>query len=867
MAPIRLLRAAAVLLALLAPAAARALGAESMITNGGFEGPYEEVSIEVGPGTQITGRIAQGWTDNSSWAQVVVEYGEEGLGPHGGSTCQRIAVRSIASGAVQLTQGAVTLEEGKGYRARVFARSPDAVPLRLQIRQPGAPYTDYAGRTCRPGAEWTACEVTFTSPVDGPALFMLIPGDLGVVDVDDASLELTAPASAAAPREGNLLITGRMVGAIANGWAPSNAPPEAFRYVPPSAPQPDPCVIITGRDDDQVSLYSPPVVVNCGRVHTLSLDMRSEPPGVKVWLTVHDARYDNVGIHRALNVTGEWQRYTLAGELPFVEGGAFAVRICPLAKADLYVRNVQLVEGEGPAEFRPGAPVEVAVVPEAPSGLIFDDEAAAVKVIGAGEVPDGARLAVSVCDLYGGVTSVPAAALESGNGFERSMTIRLAPDGRRGMFRIEAQVLGRGGDALSNVGQGLVARVPRPRYPDRLMPESPFGVHILLDDPYTRLAQNLGFKWCRIHDASMITKWPTAEPEPGRFEFFDDQVQLARSRGLMVLGMLDGAPPWASGAPEGVGDYRRRYYVPRDLDAWRQYVRTVVGHYGGLIDHWEVWNEPWAGGFFRKMQDGQEVDGTAADYVPLLQAAYAAAKEANPGCVVLGIDSCPPEWTRDCLAAGAAGHFDVFSFHQYTQRMPGGERGPLASLLALHRSLLAEHGLGDVEVWDTEGGPETADATFYRDLDPLAVSDGRWEAVWHARYYLSAMAAGVRNFFFYTLHAYPRLGQHTWVRLEPGRYLQPWAVAQANLANLLQGTRLVRQVQTQEGLCCLIFEGDGRSVAALFSDAGPVPAGGLAGAEALDLYGNSTSLREIGRSPVYLTGESVERLLGQLPSR
>ncbi len=861
MAPRARLRAAAILLALLASAALPARAGEAMVANGGFEGPYQEVNIGDGRTTQITGRIAEGWKDNSSWAQVVVEYGEGSFGPHSGSRCQRITIRRMASGAVQLTQAAVALEEGQAYRARVFARSPDAVPLRLQIRQPGAPYREYAGMTFRPGAEWTACELTFTSPVDGPALFMLIPGDLGTVDIDDALLEPTAVVSTAAPRKGNLLVTGRMVGAIANGWAPSNAPPEAFRYVAPAPGQPGPHVIIPGSDAAQVSLYSPPVIVNCGRTHTLSLDMRSDPPGVKVWLTVHDARHGHTGMHRALEVTSEWERYTLSGQLPFVEA---AVRICPLSDAELHVRNVQLVEREGPTSFQPYAPVEVAVLPEAPNGLIFDDEAAALRVIGAGQIPDGARLALSVHDVYGSATTLSAVALEPGNRFERPTTLDLAPPGRRGMFRIEARVLSREGQPLSNVGQGLVARVPRPRHPDRLMPDSPFGVHIPLDESYTRLAQNLGFKWCRIHDASTITKWPTAEPEPGRFQFFDERVALARSRGLMVLGMLDGAPPWASGAPEDAGGYHRRYFVPKDLDAWRRYVHTVVGHYRGLIDHWEVWNEPWASGFFRKMQDGQPVPGTAEDYVSLLKVAYAAAKEANPDCVILGLDSNPPDWTRDCLALGAAGHFDVFSLHQYTQRTPGGQNGPLASFLGVHRALLEEHGLGDVEVWHTEGGPDTADATFYRDLDPLATSDGRWEAIWHARYYLSAMAVEARKFFFYTLHAYPRLGQHTWVRLEPGRYLQPWAVAQANLAHLLQGTRLIRQIQAQDGLCCLVFEGDGRSVAALFANAGPVPATDLARMGALDLYGNPTSVDEIGRSPVYVTGEDVERILSWL---
>ena len=189
-----------------------------MIVNGGFRTPYHEVAIETDEGTRITGEIADGWEDNSSWAHVVIEYSECAVNAHGGESCQRIAVKRISSGAAQFTQDAVNLQEGAGYRARVFARSQDGVFLRLQIRQPGSPYREYAGKVFRPGPDWTECELVFGSPVSGPALFMLIPQEVGTVDVEDASLVRTGPASDGPPKQANLLATGRMVGGAANGW-------------------------------------------------------------------------------------------------------------------------------------------------------------------------------------------------------------------------------------------------------------------------------------------------------------------------------------------------------------------------------------------------------------------------------------------------------------------------------------------------------------------------------------------------------------------------------------------------------------------------------------------------------------------------
>jgi len=836
-----------------------------LLSNGGFEGPYHDVNFTGDPVTRIAGRIADGWQDNSSWARVVVRYDEVTAGVHGGRSAQRITTDRIATGSVQLVHGGLSLKQGAPYRAQIYARSDAGVPLTLQIRQPGPPYTSYAEQNFGLGPQWRPCELFFTSPVNGPALFMILPGDLGTLELDDASL---APAAAAGapPRHGNLLVTGRAVGALANGWAPSNAPFTAFRYLPPSPEKPYPEVVIDGSAGRQPSLYSPPVVVNAGRVHTLSLDLKSDPPGAEVWLTVHDARQDSVGIHRSVTATGDWQRCVLRGQLPFVPASAFAVRICAVSKAQLHVRNVQLVEGESPTEFEPAVPVELAIVPTAPNGLVFDGQAAELHVEAAGPIPEHTALHLRVCDLYGSERELDRVVL--GGTDSASLNVRVPPpqEHPRGMFRIEGELLDSSGRSISNLAQALVARVPRPRYPDRLMLDSAFGVHIPLDDAYTRLAQNLGFKWCRIHDASAITKWPSAEPERGQFQFFDDQVKLARSRGIMVLGMLDAAAPWACDVPKDFGNgYFRGYFKPRVLADWRAYVHGVVAHYRGLIDHWEVWNEPWAGGFFRKMQDGRLVQGTPEDYVPLLKAAYEEAKKANPDAVVLGLDSNPPEWTQACLKDGAAGSMDVFSFHQYTRRLAGARFGALEELLEQHKALLAEYDLGGLPVWNTEGGPDIKEDTFYRDLDLLATSDGHREAVWHARYYLATMSLGIRKFFLYTLHAHPRLGQHTWVRLEPAGYLKPWAIAQANIANLLEGTQFIRRIDTESGLVCLLFEGDGRKIAALFSaDGRPVTAAALKGLPVTDLYGNAAVLGEVTLSPVYALGENVGRVLAAL---
>ena len=50
-----------------------------------------------------------------------------------------------------------------------------------------------------------------------------------------------------------------------------------------------------------------------------------------------------------------------------------------------------------------------------------------------------------------------------------------------------------------------------------------------------------------------------------------------------------------------------------DLDAWREYVRTVADRYRGRIRYWEVWNEPDLGGFNQMSLE---------EYVQLQKATY-----------------------------------------------------------------------------------------------------------------------------------------------------------------------------------------------------------------------------------------------------
>src|SRR6185436_16702364 len=84
------------------------------------------------------------------------------------------------------------------------------------------------------------------------------------------------------------------------------------------------------------------------------------------------------------------------------------------------------------------------------------------------------------------------------------------------------------------------ARLPKPR---EIEPsKSYFGLHMPIEPDYVALARASGHRWTRVHDTSMFTKWPVAEPAPGTWRWFDRHAAAAHDGGMAVLGMLDGAP-------------------------------------------------------------------------------------------------------------------------------------------------------------------------------------------------------------------------------------------------------------------------------------------------------------------------------------
>lgn len=621
--------------------------------------------------------------------------------------------------------------------------------------------------------------------------------------------------------------------------------------------------------EGSVTIESPVFVLPDGENVFLRVLARSEPAGANVSLTLRGNDRGDDSVSASLAATSEWQPCAWEGPAPRAVRGHYYL-VLSVDATDTTVWLDGLWMGTTPPVDLPAHAAALNLHPALPWGLASGGEPLPVTVRVCGAPLEGRSVVLRLASTSGDSTVLPAIPLPAAADWAETVTIGTPLAAAFGMIRVEGVVCGPDGRALSLPAETLLARVPEPLPGPRL--ESPFGVHVKLQEPDLSVARKLGYKWLRIHDASGITKWGLAEPAPGEWKWFDDEVALARENGFTILGMLDGSPKWESGSPhEG---YFSIYGAPRDIEKWRSYARTIVDHYAGAIDHWEVWNEPW------DMRPDRFFQGGSPQlYAELLKAAYEETKASNPGATVVGIDTYPPAWDQAVLAMGALPFYDQLSFHRYDPALHGPPDDAIAVTAARLRAEQAKYGAPKPLVY-TEGGPDVT--VFHGSLFGFSLPEvsGDWSrgADQYARTYLSSMAAGVARFFAYSIHNAPRHGEQTHMLVEPGPLLRPMHVALAALAHFTDGAKCVERIATTPDITSIVFRTTesrpfadaGATVAAVFSNGEapeslprPIPAG----IRTYDRWANAIDTPSVAeRGPAYLVAEggAAEALLAAL---
>ena len=214
---------------------------------------------------------------------------------------------------------------------------------------------------------------------------------------------------------------------------------------------------------------------------------------------------------------------------------------------------------------------------------------------------------------------------------------------------------------------GAAARVPRDFF--GVMANGP------LDAPGFALdAESAAMHSAGVQTERMEISWDLVEPQKGQYDYAltDRKVLAAARAGIDVLALIVRSPGWAAQHPGNP------FSAPRDPADYAAFATTLVARYGpggalwaehpevaaAPVRAWQVWNEP-------NLEVYWSEQPFMRGYARLLDAAYAAIKQADPGATVAMAGLANFSWRdleRLFAKGGAKLRFDVAAVHPFSGR-------------------------------------------------------------------------------------------------------------------------------------------------------------------------------------------------------
>jgi hypothetical protein len=725
------------------------------------------------------------------------------------------------------------------YRLKIRARSLDELSATAGIRRGGSPYNFLWQVTLTPGLRWRDYTLyAELSPADYDVGFYILLGGAGRFDIGAFQLdklteqELIAEIGQGAEGQSrNLFRNTRFPLGLPAGWVLDRDSSDG--------------------DAVQIGADGNALRISGDRLWRVTSEPFAAPKPKSNFTVSFTAR----GAWRGRLIVeseGRWlaTKQEEAGAEPRRLSLTFTAPLLSRAQGlqiegsgDLWVEDFQLEEGNEASEFTPPT-CELHFGSTSPIRTVFDDSPLVLQYTTYGG--DACRaVKLRVENLKGEETDLPAEGIHG----------EVLLPAEFGAYRVEGWVEGEDGKRLGPYQEMTLFRLHTPKYWGVDAPRSPFGVHTNSTTRHIQMAKAAGINWTRLHDAGLgYIGWYHVEPKPGEWTFFDDDILRYRQHGMKVLGLLSTAPEWASYFDKPRNGYYDRFYQPRELNWYAHYAEVVAERYRGVIDTWDVWNEPWnkewwAVGYDEATQNYVTSKEPEADFVKLQRRAVDGAKAADPSLTVLGVNSTTGDtgtaWTRGVVQAGGLEPSDVICYHQYTSEQIGFENDVVERgwRQALEPAMV--DGQVGKPVWMTEGSPVMAmsGAGFYKRAIPfqdyenfLSTSDRL------VRFVVALLAQRVEKVFLYSMHSYEgfSMRENPWrVIVGMDGYLHPNAAAHSAMAWMLEDKQFVTRFEPSPGVTAYLFEGGGQSVAVLAPRPGVtaewMPPTGLS---RFDMYGN-----------------------------
>jgi len=821
--------------------------------------------INAAKGNRITGSLPEGWHDNTDWkSNVLADYRPSREGDQ-----RFLRVEQTSGEGLQFAHDMPGMEKGSEHcRLSFTARSLTGVSLGVRVL--GPPYTALSSYTPATNGQWRDYSYDFRLAPNRQqiGLFLYTAGNgsldlkrLKLVKLSDEDLIAEIKAKYPTAASGNLVNTTVFPLGLQSGWSIDRDYSDGDQVQvdsDASVSGPSGCAALRiNATTKGIRLYSAPFAVPWSfETHVLSVSVRGRWNGQLIVAGGNG----QVCAQRPLKLSGDqWRRVELPFK-PVLLAPSHALRL--EGQGTLWLDGLQVEHAAKATAYAPQRPMEVSLAlppSDAASARVqFDDEPAKVKFAAVGQVPQ-AVLKTRLVTIYGDENLLPPIKL----GTASSGVIAYKPfvSHSLGPYRLEAWIEDASGHRISPFNEIVFYRLRRPRYWGKDAPHSLFGTHTLSTNRHLTMAKAVGVNWVRLHDAgSEYIGWSFLEPQQGRWQFRDADLQRYRDHHLKILGLLSTTPGWASNLGKPATGYADRYLEPLSMNDWANAVRTIVTHHRGLIDSYEIWNEPWGSTFwtFKANQEhgrnGNEEflpsDTPSKDYARLQKVAYRAAHDAFPDVTIVGFNTYGGDngtkWTKDVLDFDGIDTCDAVSYHHYENALTGFPNDPTENAFKAAMGPIIEK-LGRVPkpVWMSEGAPLSGDVSngFYHYTLPYENGNDNWRiADRMARFVITRKANGEAHEFLYTMHGHSTFGGDVeWTTLVTAEgYLHPSAAAHSALAWLLEDTRFVKRATLADGVYAYLFAGPDGAVAAITSApthaAYELPT--AAEVQLLDLFGN-----------------------------
>lgn len=824
--------------------------------------------IDEGKKLRVTGMLPDGWSDNSSWASVTAEYTpmkEDDI------DFLRLNIKEIAEGRCQISYRPLPdINRDSYYRLSLKIRNFSTLPVTLGIRTLGPPYNFFWEEVRQFSKSWEEHSYDFRMRANRqPVGFWIVFNGEGMVDI--ASLKLMEhtrqelldemKAKYKGDRPENLLRVSRFPLGIQSGWSldrDSSDGDDVSISADPDVLGPSGSPSLHIKSEGRMRLYTAPFAVPMAfEEHIASLYMRGD--GAVRLTIVCDGRSI---ANKNYELTGEWERLNLVFT-PEPTARAYGINIA--GQGNFWLDSMQVEPGTEMTSYKGQLACEVALAcPEtdASAALVqFEDEEALVNYCVSGEA-DGAVLKSKIVNLYGEEKLLDDVTL--GEDFLQYGEIRynVFPERPYGAFRVEAWVENPDGQRISPYNEIVVYRLHRPMHWMEDSPDSPFGVHTNSTTRHILMAKAVGVNWVRLHDAGLdYLGWYHLEPEPGKWEFRDKELYRYRKFGMRILGELGTAPKWASYYQDVGRDhsgYFDRFYQPKRMEDYANYVRTVTQRYKGVIMDYDVWNEPWIQAWWAVRYDESKRDrdgyitseDPTGDFVKLMSAAYQNSKATDDSNRILGVNSTAgktgTEWTRGIVEHEGLEYCDVVCYHQYTGGAVGYPGDSVTDGFRTATSPIVDRfGRIPRPVWMSEGSSVAGiiGSGFYDHTLPYqAPEDVVSTSDRLCKYIVSLLSQRVRKVFLYSMHShsyFPNSGQWRVLVTDEGA-LHPSGAAHSAMAWFLEDTSFIKTLEVADGVYSFLFENSERAVAVLSAKPGhadfKIPQD--ESIHAVDLFGN-----------------------------